>query len=217
VSAVRRLKTFARRLTAAAVERSPLGGRVLFRLPPAAAGVALTFDDGPDPDGTPPLLDLLARHGVRATFFVVGKRAAEHPGLLRRIAAAGHALGNHTFSHVDCRRLGPDQLVDELARTDRAVRDAGLEAAALPFRPPWGRLTLRQYRRVAADRPVVLWSVNPYDFCSTPDQIVRACAGAGPRDVVLLHDRKPQTREALPAILERLAARGLPTVTLAPS
>ena len=87
-------------------------------------GVALTFDDGPDPQTTPLILDTLRDRGVQATFFVVGRRVAENPGLLRRIVAEGHAVGNHTYDHADMSSLSVGQMRDQLRGTQKAVDDA---------------------------------------------------------------------------------------------
>ena len=113
----------------------------VWRGPRAGRKVALTFDDGPDPEQTPRVLDLLAAHGAKATFFLIGERAARAGALVRRIAAAGHDLGNHTWSHRSLWLSGP-------AETGRQVRqghDAIAQVAgAAPrfFRPPWGMTNL---------------------------------------------------------------------------
>ena len=86
--------------------------------------VALTFDDGPDPRTTPLILDTLRERGVRATFFVVGRQVAENPGLLRRIVAEGHAVGNHTYDHADMSKLSAGRMRYELRSTQEAVDDA---------------------------------------------------------------------------------------------
>jgi peptidoglycan-N-acetylglucosamine deacetylase len=86
--------------------------------------IALTFDDGPDPRTTPPVLDTLREHGVKATFFVVGSQVEENPGLLRRIVREGHTIGNHTYDHANMSNLNPDEMRSELRNTQKAVDDA---------------------------------------------------------------------------------------------
>src|SRR5688572_16068018 len=93
------LRRIGREAAQAGIERTALRTRLLWRLPEPVQAVALTFDDGPHPDHTPRVLDLLAAAGARATFFVVGERALRYPELVRRMAREGHAVGNHTFSH----------------------------------------------------------------------------------------------------------------------
>ena len=113
----------------------------VWRGPRSKREIALTFDDGPDPEQTPRILDILAAHGARATFFLIGARAARWATLVRRIAEAGHDLGNHTWSHRSLWLSGPR----ETARQVRDGHDAIAEAAGAPprfFRPPWGMTNL---------------------------------------------------------------------------
>ena len=211
------LRDLMRRTVSSAVARTPLRNRLVLRLPGRGREVALTFDDGPDPDHTPLLLDILSEFRARATFFLVGSRAVQHPDLIRRIAAEGHSIGNHTHAHVDCSTLSVDGMMDELSATDQTFRDAGVEVQNTPFRPPWGRLTVRQsWRLLTGGRKVVYWSHNPYDFRSDAGEIVRRCRTVRAGDVVLMHDRNSQTRQALPEVLAMLTDRGIATVGLAP-
>ncbi len=105
--------------------------------PPRPGEIALTFDDGPNPTATPHLLDLLASHNVRATFFLIGRHALAQPALVRRIAAAGHALGNHTLSHPRLPLCSHPRIVAELAGANRAIEDIAGASVRL-FRPPHG-------------------------------------------------------------------------------
>jgi len=108
---------------------------------------ALTFDDGPDPDCTPRVLDILEREGVRGAFFLIGRRAAKAPSVARRIAAAGHDLGNHTWSHPSLWRCGPTETAREIGDGHAAITQA---AGASPrfFRPPWGKTNLAMFGAV---------------------------------------------------------------------
>jgi peptidoglycan/xylan/chitin deacetylase (PgdA/CDA1 family) len=128
---------------------------------PGARRVALTFDDGPDPDATPRLLRLLGARSVRATFFLIGERAARHPAIVRDIVAGGHEVGNHTWHHRNAWFLTP-------AATEREIRGGagvlGEITGRLPrlYRPPWGIVNapaLRVVRR--AGFTTVLWSIQP--------------------------------------------------------
>jgi len=163
---------------------------------PALAGrgiiehVALTFDDGPDPATTPALLDLLAAHGVRATFFVVGERARRHPGLIDEIHSGGHELAVHGWSHVDFLRLSPGAAAREVEHTAALLRKL-TGRQPVWFRPPYGALsgTALWASRRAGLRPV-LWTAWARDWeAPEPTLIVRRLRdGGGPGGTVLLHD-----------------------------
>jgi len=197
----------------AVVESCPLRTRVVFRLP-KRKGVALTFDDGPDPDHTPQTLRILAEFGMRATFFCVGRRVEAYPDLTGLIVAAGHAIGDHSYSHADCSRLSREAMHDELERTRAAVCRACPGASPMLFRPPWGRLTIGQLFGLArSGRRVVFWS-RSLDHTLGPDAIAERGTAVVDRDIVLMHDRNPDTKAALPTILASLRRRDLPTVRL---
>jgi peptidoglycan-N-acetylglucosamine deacetylase len=212
----RQWRSLGRRVVQAGLERSRLGARIFWRLPAPAEGVALTFDDGPDPENTPRILDILARFHARATFFVVGEQALRHPDLLLRMVREGHTVGNHTHTHARCSKLGRGAFWHELCLADGAIRDI-LETEQPPFfRPPFGAITVGQaWRVVRSGRRVALWSQDTRDFCNAP---VEAVAGFGERlqarDILLMHDRFPVTVAALPQILESLQRRGLRAVSL---
>ena len=188
--------------------------------------VALTFDDGPDPRTTPLILDTLRERGVRATFFVVGRQVAENPGLLRRIVAEGHAVGNHTYDHADMSKLSAGRMRYELRSTQEAVDDAlGYHRPMALMRPPYGNPyidgsdALPAFRAVAREQGLfpVMWTVDPSDYLldGQPEDIVRGVAGTdgtgrrgGGDEVVLLHDNQGQTAEALPEIIDRYEKSG---------
>ncbi|MFF9490332.1 polysaccharide deacetylase family protein [Streptomyces sp. NPDC014676] len=181
--------------------------------------VALTVDDGPDPTWTPALLDVLAAHGVKATFFVVGERAREHPGLLRRLLAAGHRLGNHSYSHFQPFAALPAAAVArEMDETQRVVTD---ETGVRPtlFRAPAGGWS-RGVLAAARDHGLtpVDWTVDPKDWREPPaDRIAERVARARPGDIVLCHDGggdRSRTVKALDLALARLRERGTLFTTL---
>ncbi|MGN6704741.1 MAG: polysaccharide deacetylase family protein [Rhodanobacter sp.] len=160
---------------------------------PAGAGreLYLTFDDGPDPQHTPPLLDLLRQHQVRATFFLIGSKAERQPQLVRRMLDEGHRLGNHSWSHPDFNRLSLAAKMDEIDRTDRVlqafdgVRHHGV-------RPPSGAFSLALTLRLARERRRLLyWSYDSLDYQRRPPaELVAAMRARPPRpgDVMLMHD-----------------------------
>ena len=174
--------------------------------------IALTFDDGPDPDHTPRLLDVLARHGARATFFLVGERAARHADLVARLAAEGHEIGNHSWDHPSLPTLEGSAQADQLRR----ARDALAPHGGRLMRPPYGDQTFRTHgvaRRLGYR--VVLWSVNGGDWRGEDAATLteRLLARAVPGAIVLLHDslqsfEDPAFRDRAPTFeaVERLIA-----------
>ncbi len=179
--------------------------------------VALTFDDGPHATLTPQLLDVLKAHGVRATFFVIGMNVEQNPDVLRRIAAEGHEIGNHSWSHPNLAKLPEAAFRAQLQDThDLIARTVG--QGPLFMRPPYGDLTPAQGNLAAADfgYRVVLWSVDPDDWKepSRPVLLHRVFSGAKPGDIILLHDIHAPTVEAVPALIEGLRRRGLRFVTV---
>ena len=187
---------------------------------------ALTFDDGPDPVHTRRILEILARYGVRATFFCVGHHVVALPDEVRRIVAAGHELGNHSWSHPFLPDLTGDQLREQIDRTAEAVARVTGEAPTR-FRPPYGALSPEVLAALEGlPDTLTLWDVDSRDWARPGSERIAATVleAAGPGSVVLLHegggDRR-QTVRALPAIIEGLLERGLELVTvgelLAPS
>ncbi len=179
--------------------------------------VALTFDDGPDPVHTPRLLEILARHGARATFFLIGERASRHPSVVAGIAAAGHAIGNHTWDHPDLTLVPARACRDQIERCAAAI---GPVAAPL-FRPPYGRLP-RASRRVVADLgyTAIKWDVSSEDWQGhDATRIATAIESKiAPGSIVLGHDglydpARPEfadrgpTLRAVDQILERAGGR----------
>jgi peptidoglycan/xylan/chitin deacetylase (PgdA/CDA1 family) len=209
-------------------------GPNLNRLPEAAARrgeVALTFDDGPDPEVTPRVLERLAEHGARATFFVVGRRAAAHPDLTAEIVRRGHRVENHTWSHPNSFALYPWQaLVREVRQAQEVLAGiTGDSAAGAPrlFRAPAGfRNPLLDPVLAAAGLSLASWTRRGYDTVDGQARRVasRLLSGLAPGDVLLLHDGPtvartpagtPVVLEALPRVLDGLARRGFTPVPFA--
>ncbi len=196
-------------------------GDATVRGDPEARAVALTFDDGPHPESTRAILEILARDGDRATFFLVGERVDRHPDVVREIVAAGHTLGVHGYRHAWLHALWTPRAI--AADIDRA-RDAVERAAGVRphlFRPPIGIVSPRTAAGAKRARaPIVLFSVRSGDGVATRvDAVVRRVnrrlrGGA----IVLLHDaaergdRHPASIGALPLILDRIHTLGLATV-----
>jgi peptidoglycan-N-acetylglucosamine deacetylase len=197
------------------------------RLAPAGEPVALTFDDGPDPRFTPPLLDALDRSGIRATFFFLGERAAAHPEIVRRASSDGHAVGSHSFGHT-----GPAQRTIRGIASDyrrgRAAVEAIVGKNAPLFRPPYGSMTARS---VLAMRQVGLtpwlWSAEASDWRAgaSAEQMLGSLTGVAAGDIILLHDGvgdwgpgigedRWATVEMIEPLVKTLTERGMTFVTL---
>ncbi len=190
-----------------------------------AEGVALTFDDGPHPEGTPAVLEALREAGAVATFFLAGEQVERRPALVAEVVAAGHRVELHCHRHRNQLRLTPRQLLADADRARAAIEEAGGQAIS-DYRPPYGIFSAAGLRAVRGRgwRPL-LWSRWGRDWTrnATPARIARrVSADIGAGDVVLLHDADHysapgswvRTAAALPIILEELEARGLKSVLL---
>jgi peptidoglycan/xylan/chitin deacetylase (PgdA/CDA1 family) len=197
------------------------------RLPPDR-GVAITFDDGPHPQGTPAMLDALAVAGATATFFLVGEHVARLPSLAAEIAAAGHEVAIHGHTHVLLLRRSPRAVARDFDLAAAAIAEATGREPTL-YRPPYGVLGTAALALVRARgwRPL-LWSRWGRDWAGreTPATIARrATAGLAAGDVVLLHDSDHysapgswrRTAAALPQVLDAVAALGVPCVSVTQS
>jgi peptidoglycan/xylan/chitin deacetylase (PgdA/CDA1 family) len=184
------------------------------------ANVFLTFDDGPDPDWTPRVLDLLAAANARAAFFVIGQQARRHADLLRSVAAAGHVIGNHTYSHRHPWTMRSRAARDEVRRGAETIEDVTGVAVKL-YRAPHGRL--RRCMRIEAERGgqrPVHWTVSAIDWgpLGTASRIASRLERVTADDVVLMHDgrnqhnRPDQLTQVLPQFLADLRRRGIEPV-----
>jgi peptidoglycan-N-acetylglucosamine deacetylase len=198
--------------------------RAVWRGPRQRRAVALTFDDGPDPSTTPQVLELLAEHGARATFFVIGEKARRHPDLVRRIRDQGHEVGTHGFRHDWRAILTPARA---LAQVQQGI-DSVLKALGTPpryFRPPYGVTTPGLAVALGQGAlTVVGWSLRTHDGSGRGDPLERAqwtARTAQPGDIILMHDapevpggRMPLGPAMLPMVLEGLHDRGFVSVVL---
>jgi peptidoglycan/xylan/chitin deacetylase (PgdA/CDA1 family) len=179
--------------------------------------IALTFDDGPHATLTPKLLDLLAAHHMRATFFVVGQNAAAHPDILRRAIREGHEIGNHSWSHPNLGKMSDEAVRRELQKTDDAIFAAIGKHPTL-LRPPYGSITARQKRWIHDDfgYRIIIWDVDPLDWKRPGPSVVcnRILKETRPGSIVLAHDIHPPTLEAMPATFDQLERKGFKSVTV---
>jgi peptidoglycan/xylan/chitin deacetylase (PgdA/CDA1 family) len=181
--------------------------------------VVLTFDDGPWPINTPAVLAALAAQCTKATFFSIGKHAVWHPEILKQVAAAGHTIGSHTWSHVDLVKKSPADAKDEIEKGVSAVR-AALGAPYAPFfrfpelRHPPEMMTYLEGRNIA----MFSTDLDSFDFkIKNPDQIVASVMTKLKKDgkgIILMHDFQRATAQALPELLSELKTNGYKVVQL---
>lgn len=181
--------------------------------------IALTFDDGPHPVKTPKILDILEKHGVRATFFIVGSLAEYHPEIVKKEADMGHELANHSYTHPRLSKLTVEGIKAEIAKTDGIIKKAAGVTPRL-FRPPEGAYS-SDIVKIAAEmgKETVIWTVDTLDWAKTPcEKIVENVkANVTSGSIILFHDCTRDgtfTAEALEVLLPFLKAQGYEFVTV---
>jgi peptidoglycan-N-acetylglucosamine deacetylase len=186
----------------------------------SGGGYALTFDDGPHPEGTPAVLEILRREQVPATFFLVGEQVQRNPALAQEIVAAGHRIGLHCHRHRNLLRLTPWQVREDIARAQAIIEEA-TERSPMLYRPPYGVLNAAALGIARGNGwRTLLWSRwgRDWEARATPASIAaRVSDGAQAGAVLLLHDADDysaprswaRTAEALPRVLQALRERGL--------
>jgi len=179
--------------------------------------IAMTFDDGPSPETTPRLLDILKQRNIKATFFMIGQNAERNPEIVKRILADGHEIGNHSWTHPQLAKLPDDRVTEEITKTQNAIKNAAGYTPKL-LRPPYGSITARQKEWIENQfgLSVILWSVDPFDWKRPGASVIeqRILAGARPGAIILSHDIHKQTVDSMPATLDALAAKGYKFVTV---
>ncbi|SPL95029.1 Peptidoglycan N-acetylglucosamine deacetylase [[Actinomadura] parvosata subsp. kistnae] len=177
--------------------------------------LALTFDDGPG-KYTPALLKTLAKAGAKATFFLVGKRVEERPEVARQIAARGHAIGNHTYSHASLPAHSDNDILDELKVTQDVIGEVTGRRPVM-FRPPYGQTDERVLGLAGqTELAQILWTDTTLDWSLRDTKKIKATVlKQAKRDgVILMHDVVPQTVQVMPEILKELKKRGYHLVTV---
>ena len=204
---------------------SPLFGRVQRRLPGDDQVVALTFDDGPNPEATPAILDALGAEDVPATFFVLGRHADRWPAIVERAAGEGHVIGNHGYHHRKLVWRSPDYVRDDITLGAAAIERSGAARPRL-FRAPHGQRNPWVSRIARAEgQRTVGWTLGVWDTARPGCEVIaqRVLRGARPASIVLLHDGdgydpagdRMQTARAMPGIIRGLRDRGYSFATLA--
>jgi peptidoglycan/xylan/chitin deacetylase (PgdA/CDA1 family) len=177
-------------------------------------GVYLTFDDGPDPDNTPKLLNILSEFSCKVTFFVSGKQADQYPEIIKQTFEAGHTVASHGYDHRSLAWAGSRTVLDQINRSIGAISDAGLCNSRL-FRPPYGRIGIPMLSVVKSlNMQIVLWSLSAGDYRPIQPKLLaeRITSKTKPGDIVLLHDKGnyvDNMLEALPGVLETLLEKGM--------
>jgi peptidoglycan/xylan/chitin deacetylase (PgdA/CDA1 family) len=198
-------------------------GEVVRQVETSEKVLALTFDDGPNPEATDSILAVLRQYGAKATFFLVGKNVVAHPQIVRHIYEAGHELGNHSWDHSRLVYRRPSFVRRQIEDTDRAIRSLGY-AGPIHFRAPYGhKLFVLPYILSQTHRRHVLWSIELEDWDSPPppQMLARFDQEAAPGKILLLHDGyvgQPQSRQAtvdvVALILEKYSRKGYRFVTI---
>jgi peptidoglycan-N-acetylglucosamine deacetylase len=165
--------------------------------------VYLTFDDGPVPEVTPQVLDILDKYSVKATFFCIGENVRKHPDIYQRILSDGHQTGNHTQHHLNAWKVNRDVYLDDIEKADHYIHSN-------LFRPPYGKITPAIINRIRNKRRIILWDVITYDFdpaLNQEDVYNNVIDNVSPGSIIVLHDSikaAPRMLGALPRIIQQL-------------
>jgi peptidoglycan/xylan/chitin deacetylase (PgdA/CDA1 family) len=176
-------------------------------VPTTEKEIWLTFDDGPVPEITPAILDILAERNVKATFFCVGHNVAKHPEIFEQVQKAGHAIGNHTYHHLNGWKTPPAAYYEDVVRCDELFQTK-------LFRPPHGRFTPSQYYLLKEKYLFVMWSVLARDYHRrvTPEKCLdNAIKNTHPGSIVVFHDSIKASEKvlfALPGYLDHFLRKG---------
>jgi peptidoglycan/xylan/chitin deacetylase (PgdA/CDA1 family) len=175
--------------------------------------IYLTFDDGPNPEVTPWVLDLLNQFQIKATFFLVGKNVKDYPELLKRIISEGHQIGNHTMNHECGTKTGLNSYISSVSQAEIYIQSD-------LFRPPYGKITRNQFKKLLdGGKKIVFWSWLSYDFDKniSPKKIIQKARDIKGGDILVFHDSEkgfPNLKNSIIEIIEQLKSRGLKFKTL---
>lgn len=169
---------------------------ISFSLSGEKQAVYLTFDDGPNPETTPRILELLAKHDAKATFFCLGLNVEKYPAAYDSILAEGHAIGNHSWSHPNGWLTGTRKYLENIERASEMIRSN-------LFRPPYGRITPGQYLRLRKKYEIIMWTRQFADYRKNFDPAVSSLSGIHPGDILVMHDSVKTSAPTL-RILSRL-------------
>jgi peptidoglycan/xylan/chitin deacetylase (PgdA/CDA1 family) len=176
-------------------------------IPASGKVICLTFDDGPDPEVTPGVLEILKERNLPATFFCVGENVKKYPELFAKVSGAGHAVGNHTYHHLNGWKTPPAEYFEDVMRCNEYVKTC-------LFRPPYGKITPGQYFLLRKQFRIILWSVLSGDYhpgISKEQCLLNAVTYTRPGSIVLFHDSlkaKDNIFYALPRFLDHFLSEG---------
>lgn len=175
--------------------------------------IALTFDDGPNAKVTPKILKTLKKYNAKATFFMLGSQAMYNQKLAKKVASAGHEIGNHSFSHTNLVTLSNKKIKAEINRTNEEIKRATGEKPTL-FRPPYGSINERV--RSQNKLPVILWDVDTLDWKHRNPKTLLTMVKQYSHDgaIILMHDIQPTTAQGLDSVLAYLQKQGYEFVTI---
>ena len=191
----------------------------------------LTFDDGPNPEVTPPILDILKSYNAHATFFCVGENIIRNPDIYRNIIASGHTTGNHTFHHLNGWKTKTNNYLLDIECCRQAMigsieipgsENKNQNGSQLLFRPPYGKMSLGQYRNLKTKYKIVMWEVISNDFdknISGEQCVANVCETASNGSIVVFHDSmkaKDRVLHSLPIVLEYFSKRNFVFKSLTP-
>lgn len=185
-------------------------------LNPDGKYVALTFDDGPSSKVTPRILQTLEQHDAKATFFMLGNRVEMYPTIAAQVAAEGHEIANHTFSHPNLKKLSHKEMTEEIEKTNKLIEISTGVTPTL-FRPPYGIYSQDILNYTASNNySTILWSVDSLDWKSRNPAAIKKeiLSNITNRSIVLMHDLHTATAEALPELLMTLKQEGYEFVTV---
>lgn len=174
---------------------------IVWKIPTQKPKLYLTFDDGPTPEVTLWVLDLLKRYNAKATFFCLGKNIEKHPEIFERIKIEGHAIGNHSFDHPRGKVTTNGKYFENIEKADKLIESR-------LFRPPYGSLKISQYRELKKKYKIVLWDLLSYDFeldLDLEESIFNMKSKVENGSILVFHDSKkafPQLKIILPRLLE---------------
>lgn len=188
--------------------------RAFWRMDSSERAVYLTFDDGPIPEVTPWVLDILDQYGVKATFFMVGDNIRKHPEVFHEVVRRGHCVGNHTFHHISGHIHGDFHFKNDVDECQAIIeKEMGLVSSPV-FRPPHGWMKVNQYRYVAKRYRIVMWDLVTRDYSTrlnADDVLANVKRYARPGSIITFHDSlksQEKIRTALPAAIEWLKEQG---------
>jgi len=203
-------------LAGLAADAQGAGTPFLFRGTRETRKIALTFDDGPSPGVTEPVLDALEKNGAKATFFMIGRRVKSSPDLAKRVHSAGHEIANHSYTHPVLGKMSDEQVRQELQLCQETISGT-VGITPTWFRPPYGSFRTSQGALTKAQKlGVVIWSVDPRDWARPGADVItrRVLGGSCGGDIILCHDLHAQTAHAAPSMIEGLVKKGYQLVTL---